>query len=66
MKVSRGDLDRVPVDDILRSIDMYDSSKPKMDELKFVHDLAEKYACSEAVIVARIREVRKLRKKGML
>lgn len=38
----------------------YDTTKPKMDELRLVHDLCEKYSQTRTTVIRRIQEVRAL------
>lgn len=54
----------MPHTQILQELQNYDNSKPKMDELKFVHGLQKRYEQSETAVVRRIREVRSLKKNG--
>ena len=54
----------MPYEDILRELKLYDASHPKMDEIKFVRNLQNKYDQSETAILRRIREVRKISRSG--
>lgn len=54
----------MPYEKMLAELELYDSSKPKMDELKFIHDLQKKYEQEDDAVVRRIREVRRLEKNG--
>lgn len=53
----------MPLDEITREIEKYDSSNPKLDELKFINELCEKYHVDRKAIVERIRNVRKINKQ---
>lgn len=44
----------------------YDRSKPKMDELLFVHSICKKYNQETTTVIRRIKEVRTLMKKRMV
>ena len=52
----------MPYNDIKQALLDYDSSSPKMDEIKFVRDLQEKYQQSEENVLKRIKDVRRLLK----
>lgn len=54
----------MPFGQIAEKLQEYDDSHPKMDEIKFISDLKRYYGQSETAVVRRIREVRKLSKKG--
>lgn len=54
----------MPYTQILPKLQKYDSSKPKMDELKFISDLQKDYGQNEEAVIRRIREVRSLNKAG--
>lgn len=49
-------------DEIKSVINKYDTTKPKMDELKLVHDLCVKYSQERTTVIRRIQEVRTLMK----
>ena len=53
---------RMPLGEIAEYIEIYDNSKPRIDELKFIKDLCEKYQTDQATLTARIREVRRINK----
>lgn len=44
----------------LKKLKDYDSSHPKLDELKFVNDLCERYGVGRNAIIQRIQDVRKI------
>ena len=48
----------MPSEEILKEISRYDSSSPKLDELKFVNSLCERYNVGRKDIVKRIKNVR--------
>lgn len=56
----------MPYSQILDALEMYDSSNPKMDELKFVRGLQKHYEQNETAVIRRIREVRSLKKSGYM
>jgi hypothetical protein len=43
----------------------YDQTKPKMDELLFVHNICKKYNQETTTVIRRIKEVRTLMKRRM-
>jgi len=51
---------KLPKKDFEEYIAIYDSSKPKMDELKFIQYLAKEYQVSHDVILKRISEIRRM------
>ncbi len=53
---------RMPLNEITEYIEIYDNSRPRVDELKFVKILCEKYQADQATITMRIREVRRINK----
>lgn len=48
----------IPLSDIVEQIEMYDNTRPKIDELKFVSDLEQKYNVNRDILLARIKRVR--------
>ena len=44
-------------------IQLYDNSRPKMDELKFVNDLCREFNQPRAVVIRRIQEVRRIKRQ---
>jgi hypothetical protein len=58
------DLARVmPKNDIDAAIQEYDTFKPKMDELKFVKALVDKYGVERGDVILRIQYVRRINKE---
>lgn len=53
---------KIPREDMLRVLNEYDNSHPKMDEVKLINDLSIKYQVNREIILKRIREVRILQK----
>lgn len=53
---------RMPLNEITEYIEIYDNSRPRVDELNFVKVLCEKYQTDQATLTARIREVRRINK----
>lgn len=53
---------QMPIEQISRAIKMYDSSSPKLDAVKFVDDLCERYGVDRETIVKRIQNVRRINK----
>ena len=49
---------QMPIEEISKEIKRYDSSHPRLDELKFVSDLCERYDVNRETIVQRIQNVR--------
>ena len=52
----------MPREEVEEAIAEYDSSTPKMDELKFVQDLANKYNVRRSDVILRIQYVRRMKK----
>ena len=52
----------MPYNEILIAINEYDKSNPKMDELIFIKNLADKYKQSHENVIKRIQHVRRLEK----
>ena len=48
----------MPIEEISKEIKRYDSSSPRLDELKFVNDLCKRYNVDRRTIVKRIQNVR--------
>ena len=59
----------MPIEEISKEIKRYDSSHPRLDGVKFVDNLKERYHVDRETIVKRIQNVRKinryLREKNM-
>ena len=53
----------MPINEISMEIKQYDESRPKIDELKFVKDLSNKYNVSKNDVILRIQYVRRINKK---
>lgn len=53
----------MPLGEMTKAIGEYDESSPKMDELKFVSDLAKKYNVERGQVITRIQHVRRINKK---
>lgn len=56
----------MPYEEILKEIERYDSSHPRLDEIKFVEELKQKYEQDEVAIFRRIKEVRMLSKNNFV
>lgn len=54
----------MPFEQIVKELNKYDHSSPKMDELVFIRSLQKRYEQSETAVIRRIREVRKLVKSS--
>lgn len=52
----------IPFLEIERDLIRYDNSSPKLDELKFVANLMDKYSVDRATIITRIRQIRRINK----
>lgn len=52
----------MPLKELAEFIEIYDTSRPRVDELKFVDDLCQKYHTDKKTLTARIREVRRINK----
>lgn len=50
----------MPYDQIKKSLEDYDGSHPKLDELVFVRNLQERYVPDRVAVIRRIAEVRKM------
>lgn len=51
---------QMPIEEISKEIKRYDSSYPRLDELKFVNDLCKRYNVERRTIVKRIQNVRRV------
>lgn len=56
----------MPIDEITEEINRYDNSYPRLDEIKFVNDLCNKYNVDKKAVVERIRNVRVINKHKSL
>ena len=55
-----GDICRqIPDEELRAALQIYDKSSPKLDEIAFVNELANRYRLSNDDIIANIRRVRK-------
>lgn len=52
----------MPIEEITAAINQYDESSPKLDELKFVKKLSEKYQVTNYDVILRIQYVRRINK----
>ena len=52
----------IPFEEIEQQLNKYDTSTPKMDEVKFIEDLQNYYNVSKNIIINRIKNVRKINK----
>ena len=52
----------MPYELMRTALQEYDNSHPKMDEIKFVHDIQKRFAQSESDVLTRIYHVRKFMK----
>lgn len=50
----------MPIEEIRKELDRYDTSRPKLDELTFVSELSERFHVEESTIINRICEVRRI------
>jgi len=50
----------MPLQEIQKSLQKYDESIPKLDELMFIQELQEKYGQDRKGVIRRIQEVRKI------
>lgn len=50
----------MPIEEISKEIKRYDSSIPKLDELKFVNELCKRYNVDRKAIIKRIQNVRRI------
>lgn len=51
----------MPKKEIEEMLKKYDNANPKLDELKFINDMAIKYSVDKETIIRRIHEVRMLK-----
>lgn len=56
----------MPIDEITEEINRYDSSSPKLDAVKFVNELCNKYNVDKKAVIERIRNVRVINKYNSL
>lgn len=56
----------MPIDEITSEIERYDSSNPKLDEIKFISELSKRYNVDRKAIIERIRDVRMINKSKEL
>ena len=54
----------IPRSDIEEVLKVYDNSKPKMDEVKLIRDLAKKYKTTERQVIRRIQDIRQINSIG--
>ena len=54
----------IPRGDIEEVLKEYDNSKPKMDEVKLICDLAKKYKTTERQVIRRIQDIRQINSIG--
>lgn len=52
----------MPLEEIREFLDLYDTSSPKLDEVKFIINLQNKYLETRENIIKRIRQVRHINK----
>lgn len=50
---------QMPDEELRAALRIYDKSSPKLDEIAFVNELANRYRLSSDDIIANIRRVRK-------
>lgn len=50
----------MPIEEISKEIKRYDSSHPKLDEIRFVNELCKKYDVDRKTVVKRIQNVRRI------
>lgn len=53
---------KMPIDEIREFLSIYDTSSPKLDEVKFIINLQNKYLETRKNIIKRIRQVRQITK----
>lgn len=51
---------RMPIEEIKEFINLYDNSRPKYDELRFIRILKTRYNETDKNIIKRIQQVRKI------
>lgn len=52
----------MPIDEITEEINRYDNSSPKLDEIKLVNELCNKYNVDKKAVIERIRNIRVINK----
>lgn len=50
----------MPIEEIRKELDRYDTSWPRLDELVFISGLSERFHVEESTIIQRIRDVRRI------
>lgn len=50
----------MPLNEMSEYIEIYDTSRPRIDELEFVCKLCSKYQTDSKTLISRIREVRRI------
>ena len=53
----------MPYEEILKALQEYDKSFPKMNAIQFVRKLQETFEQSETAVIRRIKEVRRISKR---
>ena len=53
---------KMPIEEIREYLNLYDSSSPKFDEIKFIISLQTKYSVSREALIKRIKQVRQITK----
>ena len=53
----------MPISEITSEIEKYDSSNPKLDEIKFINELCKKYNVDRKAVFERIQNVRRINKQ---
>lgn len=56
----------MPYEEILKALQEYDKSFPKMNAIQFVRKLQETYEQSETAVIRRIKEVRRISKRAVV
>jgi len=56
----------MPIDEITEEINRYDNSYPRLDAVKFVNELCNKYNVDKKAVIERIRNVRVINKHNSL
>ncbi|OUP70725.1 hypothetical protein B5F10_02050 [Anaerotruncus colihominis] len=56
----------MPYEEVLKALQEYDNSFPKMNAIQFVRKLQETYEQSETAVIRRIKEVRRISKRAMV
>ena len=50
----------MPIEEINKALDFYDKSSPKLDEIKFIAELADRYNVTTYQIIDRIKDIKKI------